>query len=53
MRKALMKTGGLWERPADSKNTGVSYKPPGADSANKLGWEARCSPSRDRPAGRP
>lgn len=53
MRKVLMKTGGLWERPADSKNTGVSYKPPGTDSANKLGWEARCSPSRDRPAGRP
>lgn len=51
--KVLMKTGGLWEPPTDSRNTGVSYKPPGAKSANKLGWEARCSPSRERPSGRP
>lgn len=53
MRKVLMKTGGPRELPTDSKNTGVSYKPPGTDSANKQGWEARCSPEREQPAGRP
>lgn len=53
VRKVLMKTGGPRELPTDSKNIGVSYKPPGTDSANKQGWEARCSPEREQPAGRP